>query len=254
MKAISVRNLSLGGEARDGSQLNFDIARGEIACVLGPNGSGKSLLVSCLCGQRCSPGASVCICGHELFSRRSRPRALALLGVVFQNSGLLRTLSVHDNVALPFLQESLEASSRLEELVGLRLELLGCRHLAHAETDSLGNGEKRCVALARALSGTTRVLVADDPTAGLSPEMQERVGELIATLVKEGALDAAILCTQDVEFALQIGTRFIFLEDPGPVGADLGVVREERTRADVMDEPRPREISAFLSRRAGWQS
>ena len=251
MKPLSVRRLCLGEEFSPEEEFNFDIERGEIVCILGENGSGKSLLHSCLCGQRRSPGASVSVCGNELFARRSRSAALASLGVVFQHPGLLRTLSVYDNVALPFLESSIAASDRLAELVGLRLRLLGCGHLLGDGTGSLGNGEKRCVALARALSGSTRVLLADDPTAGLSPSLQARVGELLTVLTGRGAIDAAVLCTQDIDFALRVGTRFLFLRSPVD-GRMTGGIREERRAADVLEEPHPPEISAFLSRHRDW--
>jgi ABC-type branched-subunit amino acid transport system ATPase component len=251
MRALSVRRLCLGEEFSPGEEFNFDVEQGEIVCILGENGSGKSLLHSCLCGQRRSPEASVSVCGQELFARRSRPAALAALGVVFQHPGLLRTLSVYDNVALPFLESSIASGDRLAELVGLRLRLLGCGHLLGDETGSLGNGEKRCVALARALSGSTRVLLADDPTAGLSPGLQARVGELLTALIGRGALDAAVLCTQDIDFALRVGTRFLFVHSPVE-GRLTGGIREERRAADVLNEPRPREISAFLSRHRDW--
>jgi ABC-type lipoprotein export system ATPase subunit len=249
---MAVRRLALLRDSPADCMFNFDVGAGEIVVILGGNGSGKSLLVSCLGGQRASAGASVRICGHELFEARSRPAAQALLGVVFQHPGLLRTLSVFDNVALPFLQDSLSLSGQLAGLVGLRLDLLGCGHLAGMRTEGLGEGEKRCVALARALSGGTRVLVADEPTASLSSEMQARVTELIATLVHNGALDAAILCTQDLDFALRIGTRFLFLKDPGIPTGTLGGIREERSAANILDDPTPPEISGFLSRRREW--
>jgi len=253
MNPLTVRNLALILDAPDDRRFDFEVSPGEIVVVLGRNGSGKSLLVSCLAGQRVSRGASVAVCGHEVFKNRSRPAALALLGVVFQHPGLLRTLSVFDNVALPFLQNSLGLTGQLAGLVGLRLDLLGCAHLAGLGTESLGVGDKRCVALARALSGTTRFLIADEPAAGLSPETRARVEDLLTVLVGCGALDGAILCTQDLEFALRVGTRFLFLKDPDPATGAIGGVREERTLATLFDHPHLPEISAFLSRRKEWQ-
>jgi ABC-type sulfate/molybdate transport systems ATPase subunit len=253
MKPLTVRNLALVRDAPDDRLFNFEIDAGEIVVVLGGNGSGKSLLVSCLAGQRISPGASVEVCGHEVFQSRSRPSALAALGVMFQHPGLLRTLSVFDNVALPFLQNSLGLTGQLAGLVGLRLDLLGCTHLADADTGSLGEGDKRCVALARALSGTTRFLIADEPAAALSPETRARVEDLLTVLVGQGALDGALLCTQDLEFALRVGSRFLFLRDSDPATGAIGGIREERTSAGLFDHPHPPEISDFLSRRKEWQ-
>jgi ABC-type histidine transport system ATPase subunit len=77
------------------------------------------------------------------------------------------------------------------------------------------------------------------------------VGELLTALIGRGALDAAVLCTQDIDFALRVGTRFLFLHSPVE-GRLTGGIREERRAADVLNEPRPREISAFLSRHRDW--
>ena len=252
--SLSVRNLAIIRDAPADRRFNFEVNVGEIVVVIGRNGSGKSLLVSCLAGQRVSDGASVAVCGHEVFQSRSRPSALALLGVMFQHPGLLRTLSVFDNVALPFLQSSLGLSGKLAGLVGLRLDLLGCAHLADMGTESLGEGDRRCVALARALSGSVRFLIADEPSAALSPETRARVEDLLVVLVARGALDGAILCTQDLEFAIRVGNRFLFLADPDPASGAIGGVREERTAATLFDHPHPHEISAFLSRRKEWQN
>jgi|GEM_PF-2665959 len=250
--ALRVRGLSLQAVPEPGRTLDFDLRRGEILAIMGGNGSGKSLLVSCLAGQRAAPGASVRVHGHELFDPRTRAAAQALLGVVFQHPGLLRTLPVFDNVALPFLQESLGLTGSLAGLVGLRLDMVGCGHLASSAPEALGEGDKRCVALARALSGTARVLLADEPASALATAARERVEELLSTLVRRGALDACVICTQDAGFALRVATRFAFLRDPDPATGGMGGFREERPADRIFESPVPPEIESFLSRQREW--
>lgn len=249
MPPLRVRNLSLMEHDEDGRMFDFDVQRGEVLVILGGNGSGKSLLLACLAGQRTSDFAEVKVLGESLFARRTRPSAQSHLGVVFQHPGLLRTLSVFDNVALPFLEDSLSLTGELAEFVTLRLGLVGCGHLAEQQPEVLGEGDRRCVALARALSGSTRILLADEPAAALSFDKRDRIGELIATLVRRGALDCAVIFTQDVEFAIAVGTRFFFLKDPDPETGALGGIREERTAANLLTDPAPSEVAVFMARR-----
>lgn len=247
---LRVRSLQLSEANEPDRELNFDVLAGEIVVILGGNGSGKSLLLSCMAGQRISPDGEIDVFGSDLFQRKSRPRALEYMGIVFQHPGLLRTLSVFDNVALPFLEDSLSLTAHLAELVRLRLDLFGCGHLSELEPEVLSEGDRRCVALARALSGSTRILMADEPVAALSFEKRTRVEELLSGLVRRGALDCAVLFSQDVEFAIHVGTRFLFLRDPDPKTGELGGIREERTIETLLAEPLPPEVALFQARRA----
>ena len=210
---MSVRGLSLS-EAAAGElcPIDFELAEGEILAVLGENGAGKSLLLSCISGHLHPPGASVHVFGKNLFHHRQRVAAQEPLGVVFQRPGLIRNLNVFENVALPFLVHGLVLDHQLTEQVLLRLELVGCAHLAHADLHALSDGDRRCVAIARALSGATRLLVADEPVSALSPGKKALVEELIVCLVENRLLSAAIVATQDVEFATRIASRFLVLQ------------------------------------------
>src|SRR4051794_18390172 len=100
---MRVRGLALGSAQKS---IEFTLESGSILGVLGDNGSGKSLLLSCFAGYRRTRGAAVEIHGFNIFDPRERPLAQRSIGVVFQNSGLIRNLTVFENVALPFLARS----------------------------------------------------------------------------------------------------------------------------------------------------
>jgi len=201
---LSVRGLSTGN-----GPLDFDVHHGDILAVLGDNGSGKSLLLAHLSGHLRVPSGSVRVAGRELH------KSLSEVGVVFQHPGLIRNMTVFENIALPFLVHGLDLDGELEEKVRLRMRLVGCGHLENEEVHRLSEGDKRCISLARALSGHTRLLIADEPVAALSPAKKATVEELLACLVRTGVLAGIVMATQDLDFAGRIATHFLLLHDSG---------------------------------------
>ncbi len=201
---LSVRGLSIGK-----GPLDFDVHHGDILAVLGDNGSGKSLLLAHLSGHLRVPSGSVRVAGRELH------KSLPEVGVVFQHPGLIRNMTVFENIALPFLVHGLDLDGELEEKVRLRMRLVGCGHLENEEVHRLSEGDKRCISLARALSGHTRLLIADEPVASLSPAKKATVEELLACLVRTGVLAGIVMATQDLDFARRIATHFLLLHESG---------------------------------------
>ncbi len=201
---LSVSGLNIGR-----GPLDFEVGTGGVLAVLGDNGSGKSLLLAHLSGHLRVPKGSVKIAGRELRA------ALSDVGVVFQHTGLIRNMTVFENIALPFLVHGLDLDGVVEEKVRLRMRLVGCAHLENEEVHRLSEGDKRCVALARALSGPTRLLIADEPVAALAPAKKALVEELLASLVRTGVLTGIVLATQDLDFARRIATHFLILHPGG---------------------------------------
>jgi len=210
--ALRVEHLAL---AEKENRLQFTLAGGAVLAVLGENGSGKSLFLSCLAGYRWSPGAIVEVHGFNIFDPEQRSTAQRLIGVVFQNSGLIRSLTVFENVALPFLAQSLTLDSELKEKVKLRLDLVGCGHLLDRTVTELSEGDRKCIALARALAGEARLLIADEPFASLSSKRRSLVEELLVRLVDVGALSGIVFATQDVALADRIASHRLVMESSG---------------------------------------
>jgi len=198
--ALSVQGLSIGGDP-----FSFQVMPGEVLAVLGDNGSGKSLLLAHLSGHLRVPAGSVKVEGEDLRA------ALAEVGVIFQHPGLIRNMTVFENIALPFLVHGLDLNGEIQEKVRLRMRMVGCEHLEDQEVHQLSEGDKRCVSLARALSGPTRLLIADEPVASLAPGKKALVEELLVCLVRTGVLSGIIVATQDLDFARRIATHILLL-------------------------------------------
>jgi branched-chain amino acid transport system ATP-binding protein len=186
--------------------LTLDVRAGEIVVLVGRNGSGKSSFLAGLAGVARSEG-SVVLDGRELAAQSARKRLLAGLALCPSERHLFVDLNVHDNVMLGgYTAGRAEARRRIEILKRKEhFHLLNERSGQRAGT--LSGGQQQVVALARALMSRPRVLLLDEPTAGLSPEAREQVAEVVRDVVKDGE-HAVIIAEENLDFACSIGTRF----------------------------------------------
>ena len=252
---LSVRGLALfPGEP---AALDFEVRAGEILVVLGPNGSGKSQLINLLAGvYPVAPGViryGEDDLGSASDLRRVRQRKI---GVVFQQPALLRGLTIEENLALPLRLAQRGAGwgrrlsrAAVREEVRQLLSLVGVARCEDLYPHELGVGEQQCVALARALAGNKRVLLCDEPTADLSLDKAFQVDELIAGLVQGGVLAAAVVCTQNLETAFRLGSRFLLLGD----GENLGRAEHCDGRDNLRARPAFQRLLRLPSEPLFWR-
>ncbi len=255
---LSVRGLRLFGSSP--ATLDFDLHAGEVLVVLGRNGTGKSLLVNLLAGIF-PVGRGVVRYGDlDVGAAAGLIRARQdRVGVVFQEPALLRSLTIFENLLLP-LQLSLQAAgagpwarwtarASLREEVAHLLALVGaparCQDLFPHE---LSVGDQQCVALARALAGDKRVLVCDEPTRDLGLDKAFQIDELIASLIRSGVLSAAVVCTQNLETAFRLGTRFLLLGD----GERLGSAEHCASGEELRERPAFQRLLRLPSEPLFW--
>ncbi len=226
---LSVRGLRLFPSVS--ATLDFDLRAGEVLVVLGRNGTGKSLLVNLLAGIFPVPRGTVRYGELDLGTTAGLLRARqGRFGVVFQQPALLRSLTIYENLLLP-LQLARQAAgagpwTRWTERAALREEVAHLLALVGAPArcldlfpHELSVGDQQCVALARSLAGDKRVLLCDEPTADLGLDKAFQIDELLASLLHGGLLSAAVLCTQNLETAFRLGTRFLILGDGERLGS-----------------------------------
>jgi len=246
--AVATRGLTViyGGQHKALSGFDFSAPAGDVTAVIGPNGSGKTTFLNALTGAVPLTDGRVILFGEVV--KRVTPRTTYRLGVArtFQNLLLMDDLSVEDNVRLgaksssrASIAESLlnAPRARREMADGRRaavaaLERLGLADLRKTRTSELSYGDRRKVEIARALATSPRVLLLDEPTAGMGPSESAEFADLILSLAHDLGLCVVVVehdmsvvrAASSTVFVLSTG-RLLASGDPAEVLADPEVKR-----------------------------
>lgn len=214
-------------------QVSFRIERGEVTAIIGPSGCGKSTLLRCLTWLDQPEEGQIEIGGQpfgttstsgkrKAQSRREIDRMRPKIGMVFQQFNLWPQYSALENIVRPqtvVLKRSVaEATSRAMELI----EALGLSSVSDKLPSTLSGGQKQRVAIARAMAMDPELLLFDEPTAALDPELVGEVVKLLKALAAQGTTMAIV--THDIGFARRVADRAIFL-DQGRVMLDSPIDR-----------------------------
>ncbi len=193
--------------------IDLHIEKGEFVSVKGESGSGKTTLMEILVGLRAPDGGRVRVAGEEIFSLSASALAKfrrTKIGVVYQNFGLISTLSAEENIRLPMLLEKLskkQTEARIVE-VAKRLKI---ESSLHKYPEELSGGQQQRVAIARAVCYNPEVLFLDEPTGSLDSENTQNVLEFLTELNKEQG--TTILQITHDERASSYGNRVIRIMD-----------------------------------------
>jgi phospholipid/cholesterol/gamma-HCH transport system ATP-binding protein len=205
--------------------VSFAVRRGEVAALIGGSGSGKSVLLREIMGLMQPSAGRIELLGADVCS--SAPAQLNALrrrlGVLFQDAALFSSLTVAENVAIPFRENTSLPVSMIAPLVGFKLALVGLPVNSCGKTPAqLSGGMRKRVGLARALALEPEIVFLDEPTSGLDPVSAREFDQLVRVLADSLGL-TVFLVTHDVDLLLSITDRVIALAGgrivaDGPVG------------------------------------
>ena len=219
---ISLTNVSKrypsGNLALD--NVNLEIDKGEFVFIVGSSGAGKSTLMRLLLREEVPTSGRIIVNGKNVgeLRRREIPYFRRTLGVVFQDFRLIPTMNVYDNVA--FALRATNVSTRdIRQRVPYILNLVGLQGKARSMPEQISGGEQQRVALARALVNNPDIILSDEPTGNIDPELSFEIVELLTEINKVGT--TVVMVTHEHDLVAQFQHRIIRIEQ-GRLIADTG--------------------------------
>ncbi len=201
--------------------LSLNVAKGEVVAVMGGSGSGKTTLLGLIGGRLLPQSGSVIVDGQNVpqLKRRDLYKLRARLGMLFQFGALFTDLSVFDNIAFPYREQTALPEPMIRDLVLMKLEAVGLRGAADLMPSQLSGGMARRVALARAVALDPMLMLYDEPFTGLDPISTGIVARLIRRLNDAFGLTSLVV-THDLDSSLKIADRVVVISE-GQVYRDL---------------------------------
>jgi polar amino acid transport system ATP-binding protein len=235
---IRLRGVRKSFGARDVlHDVTFDVAAGEVACLIGPSGSGKSTILRCINGLESHDAGTIEIDGVPV-APQSLPQVRTAVSMVFQRFNLFPHRTALQNIIEGPVhvlgQPIAEATARAMAL----LERVGMASHAQAFPRQLSGGQQQRVGIARALAMEPRAILLDEPTSALDPE---RVGEVLTVMrdLADGGM-TMIVVTHEIAFAREAADSILFV--------DNGVIAEQGPAAEFLANPKTDRTRLFLSR------
>ena len=215
------------------------IRQGDKAAIIGPSGSGKSTFLRCLNllekptgGEIWFEGRNIAAKGCDIDVMRQR------MGMVFQHFNLFPHMTILKNITLAPVSLKLQTQEQAEEKALSLLDRIGLSDKAGTYPAMLSGGQKQRVAIVRALAMNPKVMLFDEPTSSLDPEMVGEVLDLIREVALEGM--TMVIVTHEMVFAREVANRVMFMDE--------GRIVEQNTPALLFGNPQNERLQSFLSK------
>ena len=239
--AIEIDRLSKHfGGLRAVDDVSLSIAPGERRVLIGPNGAGKTTLFNCIAGTHKPTGGRVVLFGKDISSLPENRRMAFGMSRTFQISNVCTDLTVDENLILAALGNDrrkwimyrpISALRRLRDLIGAGLARVGLDHRRGETVKVLSYGERRQLEIAMALISSPRVLLLDEPCAGLSPSERQKLSRLVSELPREITV---VMIEHDIDIALALADRVTVLH--------RGRIILDGTPSQVQNDEQVREV------------
>ena len=220
------------------NNISFSLKKGEVVVVIGPSGCGKSTFLRCLNRLEEIDSGTISLNGKEISTENNKVNEIReKIGMVFQSYELFPNMNIMKNLILaPTLVQKRnkeEAKAEAEKL----LQRVGLLEKKNGYPRQLSGGQKQRVAIVRSLIMHPQILLLDEITAALDPEMVREVLQVVLDLAKEGM--TMVIVTHEMEFAKAVADRVIFM--------DKGVIIEEATPEEFFTNPKSDRAKQFLN-------
>ena len=224
--------------------INMTVNKGDVISVIGPSGSGKSTMLRCVNLLEEPTGGRIVFEGRDIMEKEMKVSEFRTkVGMVFQSFNLFNNMNALANCVCPQVTVLKRPRAEAEKIAKEYLAKVGMSAYLNARPGQLSGGQKQRVAIARSLSMNPDVILFDEPTSPLDPEMVGEVLDVMKSLAKTGL--TMIVVTHEMSFARDVSDRVIFM--------DGGYILEDSTPAEIFGNPKEQRTREFLSRYLGKQ-
>lgn len=217
--------------------INLSVEQGAVVVILGPSGCGKSTLLRCINGLEPIQSGELLLSQQQLGTDIRWVEARQHIGMVFQSYELFSHMTVIENILLGPLKVQKRQRAEVEQQADLLLKRIGLYERKNAYPRELSGGQKQRIAIVRALCMNPDIMLFDEVTAALDPEMVREVLDVILELAKEGM--TMLIVTHEMAFARQVADRIIFM--------DQGNIIEQSAPEPFFSQPQTDRAKAFLN-------
>lgn len=216
--------------------VSFEINRGEVVAIIGQSGSGKSTALRCIDALETIQGGEIEVCGHAVHSANLDRQALRRdVGIVFQSYNLFPHLTVEENGMLALTCVKRIAKAEARDITQACLKRVGLGDKAQSYPEQLSGGQQQRAAIARSLAMQPQVMLFDEVTSALDPQLTGEVLKVIEDLARGGM--TMILVTHEMAFARQVADTMLYMH--------RGTVWERGPRT-MLDNPQTDELRNFI--------
>jgi len=239
MPVVEVQSVSKSfGATRVLDDVSFDVERGNVLVLIGRSGSGKSTILRCLNGLESVDAGTIRVGDFAVTAPKANLRTLRQeIGIVFQHYNLFPHLTVERNITLALTVVKRLSLGEARAIAQRVLAQVGLAEKTNAFPEQLSGGQQQRVAIARSLAVSPKVMLFDEVTSALDPELKEEVLKVVESLAEQGM--TMVLVTHEMNFARHVADRVIFMHQ--------GRVHESGTPAEIYENAQSPELQQFIT-------